>query len=237
MQSKKCFIPLYFTLIAGSILLNCTNKSDNEDGNTGPFDVTTMATPEGGYVKPAQDGPVRSVLGEPEIDTDTFHLTVSGLVDSPFTLSWDKILAYPPAFTDTILMYCVEGWEVWGNWKGLLIESLLAKAHVRPEGTHVHFTCADGYDTSLPRSYLLKYRIILAYEVNGFPLTVSDGYPLRLVAFGKFGYKWAKWITRLEVTDESFIGYWEGYGYTDKADVPMDRRRFYEGDTAQQLEY
>ena len=108
---------------------------------------------------------------------------------------------------------------------------------MRPEGNNVLFRCADGYTTSLPLSYLLKYDIILAYEVNGTPLSVSDGFPLRLIAFGKYGYKWAKWITGMEATEKSVIGYWEGMGYTDKADVPLDRRRYYEGDDAQPLQY
>jgi DMSO/TMAO reductase YedYZ molybdopterin-dependent catalytic subunit len=196
-----------------------------------------MATPGGGKLKAAEEGPVRSISDEPEIDTDTFHLTVTGLVDSPFTMTWEEILAMPQTYTDTMLMYCVEGWEVWGNWKGIRIGDLLAKAALRPEGDHITFTCADGYTTSLPISYLLRYNIILAHEVNGVPLSIPDGFPLRLIAFGKYGYKWAKWITSLKVTDESEWGFWEARGYTDKADVPLDRRRYYEGDKTKALEY
>lgn len=236
---RKSILPLTLLLSIVVSILHCSQeeKNVNYPRTDGPIDVTTMATPDGGRVKPAEAGPVRSALGEPEIDTDTFHLSVTGLVDSPFTLTWKEVLSYPPAFTDTILMYCVEGWEVWGNWKGLRIESLLEKANVQPEGNHIKFTCADGYTTSIPLTYLLDYDIIIAYEVNGTPLSVSDGFPLRLIAYGKYGYKWAKWIISLEVTDESVIGYWEGLGYSDKADVPMDRRRYFEGDSAKPLEY
>jgi DMSO/TMAO reductase YedYZ molybdopterin-dependent catalytic subunit len=223
-----------------TLFIQCT--TDNSGVNTPSdtnrsIDVTTVTTPDGRPITPAEEGPVRSALGEPEIDLDTFQLRITGLVDSPFTLSWEEVQAFPPAYSDTILMYCVEGWEVWGNWKGLRIRSLLEVAHVQPEGNHILFGCADGYSTSLPVSYLLNYDIILAYEVNGLPLSVSDGFPLRLIAFGKYGYKWAKWITSMEVTDESVIGYWEGRGYTDKADVPLERRRYYEGDDVQPLEY
>ncbi len=226
---------LFFTQLC---VLHCSNnstytppiKNDHTDG-------ITMATPNGGVLKAADEGPVRSISTEPEINTDTFHLTVTGLVDSPLTMTWEEILSFPQTYTDTILMYCVEGWEVWGNWKGVKIADLLEKASLRPEADHIKFTCADGYTTSLPLSYLLRYNIILAHEVNGNPLSISDGFPLRVIAFGKFGYKWAKWITSLEVTDESEFGYWEARGYSDKADVPLDRRMYYEGDKAKVLEY
>jgi DMSO/TMAO reductase YedYZ molybdopterin-dependent catalytic subunit len=78
---------------------------------------------------------------------------------------------------------------------------------------------------------------MLAYEVNGNPLSTDDGFPLRLIAFGKFGYKWAKWVTTLDVMSETQLGYWEFRGYTDRADVPVERRRYYEGTDAQALEY
>ncbi|MBN1307393.1 MAG: molybdopterin-dependent oxidoreductase [Chitinispirillaceae bacterium] len=225
---------------ATAVVIQCANDKSGvvyNWGTNGPVDVTTMATPDGGRVKAAEEGPVRSAFDEPAIDLSTFCLEVTGLVDSPFILTWEEILAHPAAYSDTILMYCVEGWEVWGNWKGILIRSLLERAHVQTEGNHILFGCADGYSTSLPISYLLKYDIILAYEVNGSPLQGYDGFPLRLIAFGKYGYKWAKWITRLEVTAQSETGFWEGRGYTDKADVPISRRQYYEGEAAELLEY
>ena len=238
-MKKNIFILIY--ILISCISLSC-DKDDKtivkyDNGNDGNIDVTTMATPNGGKLKPAEEGPVRSALGEPVINLDFFKLEITGLVDSSFSMTWEDIQTWPVAYSDTILMYCVEGWEVWGNWKGLQIGSLLEKASPQPEGNHILFGCVDGYSTSLPLSYLLKYNIILAYEVNGSPLSVSDGFPLRLIAFGKYGYKWAKWITSMEVTEDSAIGFWEGQGYTDKADVPLERRRYFEGDDVQPLKY
>jgi DMSO/TMAO reductase YedYZ molybdopterin-dependent catalytic subunit len=199
--------------------------------------VTTMATPSGGKLKPAEEGPVRSALGEPKIDLTAFQLEITGLVDSSFSLTWEEIQALPAAYSDTILMYCVEGWEVWGNWKGVLIKDLLDKAHIQPEGEYILFGCVDGYTTSLPISYLEKYNAMVAYQVNAFPLKEHDGFPLRLIAFGKYGYKWAKWVNKLEVMSQSQIGYWERQGYSDRADVPIKRRSYYEGENAKPLEY
>lgn len=63
------------------------------------------------------------------------------------------------------------------------------------------------------------------------------GFPLRLIAFGKYGYKWAKWVNQLKVIDQSQIGFWESIGFPDQADVPISRRSYYEGQNAKPLEY
>jgi DMSO/TMAO reductase YedYZ molybdopterin-dependent catalytic subunit len=209
----------------------------DDDNSNNEVDGYTMATPNGGKLKSAEEGPARSALGEPSIDLSTFELTISGLVDSSYTLSWEDIQELPPAYTDTMIMYCVEGWEVWGVWKGVLIKDLLDKAHVQADGKFVLFQSRDGYSTALPTSYLVKYNAMLAYQVNNAPLQKHDGFPLRLIAFGKYGYKWAKWVYKLNIMNRSQLGYWEELGFSDRADVSLERRRFYEGDSAKPLSY
>jgi len=215
--------------------LYCDKKGGTNDGGT--IDLNTILTPGGEKLLPAESGPVRTAIEEPSIDLTDFQLQIVGLVDSAFSLKWVEINDLPAIFSDTILMYCVEGWEVFGTWKGILVEDLLAKAKLQPNAEYVLFSTAEGYSTALPITYLIKYKALLAYEVNGSPLKPRDGFPLRLVAFGKFGYKWAKWITKLEVLDQTQIGFWEGYGYSDRADVPIERRRYYEGKGAMPLDY
>lgn len=213
-------------------LMTCTEDMDNED-----TDGITTETPNGGKLKSAEEGPIRSALGQPSINLNTFQLSISGLVDSSYTLSWEEIEKMPAVYTDTILMYCVEGWEVWGKWKGMLISDLLEKAIVHSDGKYILFECLDGYKTALPIAYLEKYNSMLAYQVNNAPLQEHDGFPLRLICFGKYGYKWAKWVTKLEVLDDSQLGYWESLGYSDQADVPISRRQYYEGDNIMPLNY
>ena len=235
---KLIYLIFCFAIIT---LTSCKDKKmvniHNGVVDNGNFDITTMAAPNGGKLRAAEDGPIRSALGQPKIDLNTFTLEVTGLVDSSFSLNWEEINRVPAVFSDTMLMYCVEGWEVWGNWIGILVKDLLDKAHVRQEGKYILFGCVDSYTTALPISYLEKYNAMLAYQVNGSPLKEHDGFPLRLIAFGKYGYKWAKWVNKLEVMNQSQIGYWEAYGYSDRADVPIERRRFYEGSNAKPLEY
>jgi DMSO/TMAO reductase YedYZ molybdopterin-dependent catalytic subunit len=209
----------------------------HEDNTNEGTDGITMATPNGGKLKSAEEGPVRSALGEPTINLATFQLTIGGLVDSSYSLGWEEIKQLPAVFTDTMIMYCVEGWEVWGVWRGVLMKDLLDKAHVHADGEFVLITCRDGYQTALPTSYLEKYHAMLAYQVNNALLQEQDGFPLRLIAFGKYGYKWAKWVYKLTVMNESQLGYWERLGYSDQADVPIYRRQYYEGDSIKPLEY
>ncbi len=199
-------------------------------------DVTTMATPRGGRLRPADKGPVRSAMGVPKVELPNFRLSVAGEVDSALSLGWEDILRLPAACSDTILLYCVEGWEVWGNWKGVRVADLLRTARARAGADYAVFHCLDGYTTCLPAAYLTEYNALLAYEVNGKPLRPEIGFPLRLVAFGKYGYKWAKWVHKIELVQKPVKGYWEERGYSDEANVPLGRRRHYEGEAARPLE-
>jgi len=227
-------------IIIIGLFSSCVDDADlaiNGNKNNEEPDGISMATPDGGKLKSALEAPIRSALGEPSISLDTFQLLIAGLVDSSYSLSWKEIQDLPATDTDTMIMYCVEGWEVWGIWKGVLIKDLLEKAGVQDKGDFVLFASPDGYQTALPISYLEKYNAMLAYQVNNSPLQKHDGFPLRLIAFGKFGYKWAKWINKLTVIEESQPGYWEMFGYSDQGDVPMPRRKFYEGNGIKPLEY
>ncbi|MFC2152368.1 molybdopterin-dependent oxidoreductase [Bacteroidota bacterium] len=243
MKSQIIKSLLLFVLIVS--LINCDDDKNSyaqENDNTVNDSTVlvgdgTTGTPNDGLLYSAESGPVRSALGVPVIDLATYQLEITGLVESPYILTWDEIQATHSISTDKMYMYCVEGWQVWGKWKGILVEVLLNKAHILEEGEYVLFSCVDGYSTAFPISYLQKYDAMLAYQVNLSPLEEKNGYPLRLVAFGKYGYKWAKWVNKLEVIDESQLGYWETQGYSDEANVPMNRRRYYEGEDAQPLEY
>jgi len=78
----------------------------------------------------------------------------------------------------------------------------------------------DGYTTSLPVEYLLKNNIILAYKINGITLPKEIGFPFQLVAEGKWGYKWARWINKIELSsDINFRGFWESRGYSNEGDL------------------
>ena len=111
---------LFIAILSIGFLLNCVEDQDLGMHGTPAkkrIDGINMATPDGGKLKPAEEGPVRSVFGTPTINLDTFQLTVTGLVDSSYSLSWKEINELPAAYSDTIIMYCVEGGKSGVNGK------------------------------------------------------------------------------------------------------------------------
>jgi len=159
-----------------------------------------------------------AIIGTQIINKDNYRLEVSGLVNQDLNLSYDE-LQQLPAYSEVSYMPCVEGWGFNAKWTGLRVIDLLDMAGVKENGSYIVFVCQDGYSTGLPLTYIRDKRILLAYGLNDVTLPVDRGFPLQLVANSKYGYKWAKWIIRIEVVSEEYIGFWESRGYTNSADV------------------
>ena len=156
-----------------------------------------------------------SIAGPQHVDEAAYRLTVDGLVARPLSLTYDDILGQP-TYEKVVTLHCVEGWSVDILWEGVLIGDLLAEATPDSAATIVIFRAADGYSTSLPLSYLLENDILLAYRMNGVELPAERGFPFQLVAEERWGYKWVKWVTEIELSDDAtFRGYWESRGYSN----------------------
>jgi DMSO/TMAO reductase YedYZ molybdopterin-dependent catalytic subunit len=115
-------------------------------------------------------------------------------------------------------MPCVEGWGFYAKWTGFRVSDLLDAAGVIKGGDYIVFYCSDGYSTGLPLNYLIDKHTLLAYGLNDMTLPADRGFPLQLVAESKYGYKWAKWIVRIEVVKGEVKGYWESRGYSNSGD-------------------
>jgi DMSO/TMAO reductase YedYZ molybdopterin-dependent catalytic subunit len=150
-------------------------------------------------------------------------LVVDGLVERPLSLTLDQIRALP-ARTQITRHDCVEGWSCIGEWTGARLGPLMAMAGLRPEARHIVLYCADTlgaakYYETLDLVDIDHPQTILAYAMNGAPLTVAHGAPLRLRAERYLGYKQAKYVMRLEAVDRfdhiagGQGGYWEDQGY------------------------
>lgn len=159
-----------------------------------------------------------AIIGTQIIAVDNYTLEVGGLVARKLNLTYDEILNLP-AYSEVAYMPCVEGWGFNAKWTGFRVIDLLDMAGVNEKGSYIVFFSQDGYSTGLPLTYLRDKHILLAYGLNDITLPADRGFPLQLVADSKYGYKWAKWITRIEVVSEEFKGYWESRGYTNSADV------------------
>ena len=159
-----------------------------------------------------------SIGTTPQINASTYVLRIDGLVNEPFELNYSEILA-SPSVSETVTLDCVTGWSGRANWTGIGLKSLLDRAQINDTAVEVVFFCADGYSTSLTIAEASATDVILAYEMNGVALPPDHGYPLRLVVPNNWGYKWAKWVTHVQLVDSDFKGYWERLGWADDATI------------------
>jgi DMSO/TMAO reductase YedYZ molybdopterin-dependent catalytic subunit len=176
---------------------------------------------QGTKLTPIKDQNLNALAGTQKINQTDYTLTIDGLVDHPLTLSYADLEALPQV-SELATLQCVEGWQYTAEWTGPTLSSIFAKAGVQPGAVIAIFHTADdtnGY-SSVDLNYIDSNNIIVAMKDNGITLPAANGFPLRLVASGKWGYKWAKWITRIELSsDTNFRGYWESNGYNNNGDV------------------
>jgi DMSO/TMAO reductase YedYZ molybdopterin-dependent catalytic subunit len=124
-------------------------------------------------------------------------------------------------YQQVVTLYCVEGWNAKILWEGVLVKDLLQDAGLSQNATTVIFHASDGYTTALPLNYLIQNNIMIAFKMNGVVLNPQIGWPFMLVAQSQYGYKWIKWITEIEVSnDTSYLGFWESRGYPNNATIP-----------------
>lgn len=178
------------------------------------------------WVTPTEDLFRVGHYGTPELAADTWRLEVDGLVDRPASFTLDEIRARPSRDV-TMLLECAgnRGFSTFmgavhnARWTGAPLADLLDDVGVRHDGIEVVFYGADvGTETireieveqQFARSLSLEDAraegVLLAYEVNGEPLPVANGFPLRLIVPGWYGVANVKWLTRIEVRDTRFMG-------------------------------
>ncbi|HYD24147.1 MAG TPA: molybdopterin-binding protein [Croceibacterium sp.] len=172
--------------------------------------------------------------GSTDVGTPTYYahrdngfadwtLEVRGLVERPLSLTMAQIRALPQR-TQITRHDCVEGWSAIGQWTGPQLSAILALARVKEAARFAVFRCADTlggayYYESCDMDDALHPQTLIAHALNGEPLPVRNGAPLRLRIERQLGYKHAKYLTAIELVD-SFAGiegggggYWEDRGY------------------------
>lgn len=136
----------------------------------------------------------------PELDRATFRLTVDGAVANPLSFSLPELYQIPKQ-SMVIRHVCVEGWAAIVQWAGVRVRDLIPIVQPSSNVKYVYIQSADGYYESWDIASFFHPQTLLAYEMNGQPIAIPHGAPLRLASPIKLGYKLSKWVTRLTFTE------------------------------------
>ncbi|MGO9562798.1 MAG: molybdopterin-dependent oxidoreductase [Candidatus Korobacteraceae bacterium] len=154
-------------------------------------------------------------VADPEVDLDRWTLTVEGLVKRPGEYKLAQIQALPKVVQNTRHV-CVEGWDVVGNFGGTRASDFLRWIGADLTARYLEVECADAYYESIDMATVLHPQTLFCYEMYGQPLDRGHGAPLRLQMPTKLGYKQAKYLNTVRVTNvlkRGKRGYWEDQGY------------------------
>ena len=187
--------------------------------------VAPFTTPNADFYR------IDTALTVPQVPTEGYELRVTGMVARELNLSFDDLLARNVVEHD-ITLTCVSntiGGELIGNarWTGVRLDELLAEAGVDPAATQVVGRSIDGYTCGFPIEAATDGRnALVAFGMNGEPLPLEHGFPVRLIVPGLYGYISAtKWLTEIELTTfEDFEQYWVPRGYADRAPIKLMSR-------------
>jgi len=164
----------------------------------------------------------------PKFDEASWDFKVFGLVENPFTLSYQELKALGPQ-TVHADMHCVTGWTTLDNdWEGVPFRVLLEKASPKPEAKFVIAHCEHGYTSDLSLAAMDDDDVLVAWAHDGEPLTAEHGFPLRLVVPKRYAWKSAKWLRGLELSAMNDRGFWEERGYHIHADPWPEERYSYQ---------
>jgi DMSO/TMAO reductase YedYZ molybdopterin-dependent catalytic subunit len=153
---------------------------------------------------------------DPEVDLEKWTLTVEGDVQRPGQYKLDQIQSLPKIRQNTRHV-CVEGWDVIGSFGGASISDFLTLVGANTGARFLEVECADDYYESIDMATALHPQSLMCYEMYGKPLDRKHGAPLRLQMPTKLGYKQAKYLDALRVTNvlkPGATGYWEDQGYS-----------------------
>lgn len=207
---------LLVVLIGAALLTACTAEEMDGPGELVSVEITEY---QGEKLSSVTDFRENSIRGPQYVDIEDYQLQVGGFVEIPEFYTYDQVINDNDSYTKLVRLDCVEGWSVDILWEGVLVRDLIEKSGALPEAKTVIFHAYDGYTTSFPIEYIMDNDILLAYKMNEITIPPERGFPFQLVAEEKWGYKWIKWVTAIELFDGEYRGYWESRGYSNDASL------------------
>jgi len=228
-RSIAYFIVLFLVLtilLSGVLYFTFFRKPDTDntvsDIETGPVQLgeVEVSNYNGTKLGSKEDFRENSIFGPQYFDMNTYRFNVTGLVEQERSYSYDELLENNTKYRKIVTLNCVEGWNVKILWDGLMVRDIIEEAGPLDSGKVLIFKAADGYTTSLPIEFFYENDVLIAYGMNNVTLDPERGFPFQLVAEMKWGYKWIKWITEIEISDDiDYHGYWEERGYNNNGDL------------------
>lgn len=204
-------------LLIGLISFFTLNTFLNPDVTT--LDSVQVKDYKGQKLSSINDFRENSIKGPQKVDINNYTLQITGRVQNPKNYTYKEVISHKN-YQKVVTLNCVEGWSVTILWRGILVSELINETKPAPDGKTVIFYAADGYSTSFPLDYLNNNHILMAYKMNNVTIPPERGFPFQLVAESKWGYKWVKWITKIEISNNTnYTGYWESRGYSNTGNL------------------
>ena len=214
--SRGVLLLVLFLILVAALIFGLDMDVDETDG-LAPVEIREY---EGEDLSSINAFRENSIKGPQEIDVESYTLRITGLVAKSKNYTYDEVMNRHQNYKKVVTLDCVEGWSATILWEGVLVRDLLAEAEPLANAEVLIFHAYDGYTTSLPIDYIMENDILMAYKMNDVILPPERGFPFQLVAESKWGYKWIKWITEIELSDDAnYRGYWESRGYSNSADL------------------
>lgn len=166
-----------------------------------------------------------AALGVPRIGLANWHLWTKGLVERELNMTFEELQKLPQVKL-TGDFHCVTAWSIKDVvWEGVAFRELAKLTGVKPEAKWVMFHCEDGYAAPVPLEDAMVEDSLIAFKMNGKPISVEQGFPARPFIPHLYGWKSAKWLKGIEFMPEYRDGYWEAYSYHERGNV-WDEERF-----------
>ena len=167
---------------------------------------------------------IYAALGVPKINLENWRLSTKGLVEKEINLTFQELQALPQVQL-TRDFHCVTQWSIKEVvWDGVAFRELARLTGVKPEAKWVMFHCADDYTAPVPLEDAMVEDSLIAFKINGKPLSIEQGFPARPFIPHLYGWKSAKWLTGIEFLSEYQDGYWEMYSYHERGNVWEEER-------------
>jgi len=201
---------VFLATVAGGVssLLWAKPVWDRVSHALSPVESLVPLVPSGGWR-------IYTVSGSlPRFDERTWRLRIDGAVRQPVEYTYRQLLALPKV-EQVSTFHCVTGWTVENvHWGGVRLHDVLAAAAPQPTAHALQFESLEKpYVDSLTLEQASPKDVMLAYEMDGRPLSRAHGAPLRLVIPEMYGYKNVKWLARITLVPRALDGYWEQLGY------------------------